>query len=117
WTGCTRVCEDLNFDHTPFVTPFSQHVQRSLTRYLGLKANQSSVGVVMVYFRHMEYTLHTYYREGLSDVLGTLGGYMGMLVGASLISALEVIMGTLHAFLVTVATLLNPHHYLSSLHH
>ncbi|KAK4291666.1 hypothetical protein Pmani_035523 [Petrolisthes manimaculis] len=110
WAGCARVCEVINFDHTPVVTPFSQHVQRSLTRYLGLEANLSSVGVVMVYFRHMEYTLHTYYRESLPDLLGTLGGYLGMLVGASLISALEVILGTLHVFLVTVAALLNPCH-------
>ncbi|XP_071530526.1 sodium channel protein Nach-like [Panulirus ornatus] len=87
---CVRVCEEQEYVHTTVVGNIPKHLLQHLNQQFQLQ-DQHLVSVVTVFYPAFQYRLITLYREKLLDIISNLGGVMGLFLGASLISLLEVL--------------------------
>ncbi|KAG7177895.1 putative epethelial sodium channel-like 3 [Homarus americanus] len=86
---CVRVCEELIFLHTNTVNQISASIMQPLTEELNVP-NTTKVSVVAIFYPKLQYRFIRFYRKTLMLALGNFGSFMGVMIGSSLITVLEV---------------------------
>ncbi|XP_076041974.1 pickpocket 7 [Oratosquilla oratoria] len=83
-TNCRPVCTEMTFNHVVEV----QTMNRMGAEELMTMTNESVVQV-SVFYPQMRYTKVNVYRDSLLDLVGNLGGQMGLMLGCSIVTVME----------------------------
>ncbi|KAG7177896.1 Acid-sensing ion channel 4-A-like 1, partial [Homarus americanus] len=97
---CKPVCDELSYSYTASTNPIRATLLDELNNNF-LVDNESTLSAVTVYYPHLAYTCVKFWREDIGQLIGDLGGYMGLFLGCSIISVLEFV-----TFLVALVCLM-----------
>ncbi|XP_068212018.1 amiloride-sensitive sodium channel subunit gamma-like [Palaemon carinicauda] len=87
-TGCRVICKETSFTFTAANTFFDElHVDEEMENI----TNGEDMAVLSLYYGSFDFTHIKYWREGSSELLSKQGGQMGLFLGCSLISLIEVV--------------------------
>ncbi|XP_042868173.1 uncharacterized protein LOC122250683 [Penaeus japonicus] len=85
---CVTACEELSFSYVAHTVPMMQETVDVLGEEFDLD-NTTQIAVVSTSYPNMDYIEIWSTRQGLNDILGVQGCYIGFFLGASLFTALE----------------------------
>ncbi|XP_076041305.1 sodium channel protein Nach-like isoform X2 [Oratosquilla oratoria] len=87
---CRPVCSSMSFDQTADVHPISPKLVAKIRTKFGIAPEMDFVQVT-VFYPLMQYKYVSIYRESILDLVGNLGGQMGLMLGCSIITIMESI--------------------------
>ncbi|ROT82515.1 Na+ channel domain containing protein [Penaeus vannamei] len=85
-----RVCQHSEYDYTVTTSPIHPKIMDVIVQDLNIE-NASKVASVTVFFSTMDYTLIKLSRMSQEEVISDLGGYMGLCLGSSIITWIEIV--------------------------
>ncbi|ROT82514.1 Na+ channel domain containing protein [Penaeus vannamei] len=87
---CVWICQQYDFQHTAVTTRIPAGLEAKISQQLGLPEGEK-LSVVTIFYPRLLYHLNTLTRMSISEMISELGGEMGLFLGSSLISLLEVV--------------------------
>ncbi|ROT82517.1 Sodium channel protein Nach [Penaeus vannamei] len=82
---CNRPCVRYDYSYTSSKSRLDDNVYQALKEQFNV-SNDSSVAIIKAYFPALRNTEIKLWRTGIEDLIGKLGGYSGLFLGASLIT-------------------------------
>ncbi|XP_066970110.1 sodium channel protein Nach-like [Macrobrachium rosenbergii] len=86
--GCRRPCTRFDYSYTSSQSPINEDIYNSLRQQLNL-SDTSELAVSTAFFPNMRYAEIRLWRDSVGNLISSIGGITGVLLGCSIVSFIE----------------------------